>query len=120
MGLGIYKKSLLLLTNTSEDVIIKSKAIVFFCFYTTKHIKCVKISKIVGNLYTADISKQRTLGVRPKLSVIWRFHCTCFKSLISIYREKISKSSPNAFPMTSNRAKYLAYEWSNPIFSRNA
>ena len=35
MGLGIYKKSLLLLTNTSEDVIIKSKARELFLHYKT-------------------------------------------------------------------------------------
>ena len=45
MGLGTYKKTLLLLTNTSEDVIIKSKAKELFLH--TKHIECVKISKIV-------------------------------------------------------------------------
>ena len=73
MGLGIYKKSLLLLTNTSEDVIIKSKARELFLHYKT-----YKVCQIVGNLYTEDISKQRTLGVRPKPSVIWRFHCNCF------------------------------------------
>ena len=35
MGLSIYKKSLLLLTNTSEDVIIKSKARELFLHYKT-------------------------------------------------------------------------------------
>ena len=73
MGLGIYKQSLLLFTNTSEDLITKWKS--GKCFYTTKHTLCVKISDVVGILYTADTSKQRTLDVRPKLSVKWRFHC---------------------------------------------
>ena len=73
MGLGIYKQSLLLLTNASKDVIQNRK--LGNCFYTTKHTQCVKISQTIGNLYTVDTFKQRKLDVRPKLSVIWRFHC---------------------------------------------
>ena len=74
MGLGICEQSLLLFTNASEALQQHRK--LGKGFYTTKHTLCVKISETVGNLYTADTSKQRTLDVRPKLSVIWRFHCT--------------------------------------------
>ena len=38
MGLGIYKKSLLLLTDTSEDVIIKSKVRELFLHYKVQNI----------------------------------------------------------------------------------
>ena len=75
MGVGTYKQLLLLLTNASEDVITKLKAKELFLHHKT-YTQCVKISETVGNLYTADTAKQQTLGVRPKLSVIWRFHCT--------------------------------------------
>ena len=65
MGLGMYKKSLLLLTNTSEDVIIKSKARELFLHYKTYKV-CQNKQNSRKPLYS---------GVLPKLSVIWRFHC---------------------------------------------
>ena len=73
MGLGIYKQALLLLTNASEDVITKSKATELFLHYKTR--------EAVGNLCTAV--KQQTLGVCPKLSVIWRFYCNYIQSPIT-------------------------------------
>ena len=75
MDLGIYEQSLLLFTNASEDLITKSKAREGALDYKTY---TVRQSKAVGNLYTADTSKQQTLGVRPKLSVTWRFHCISY------------------------------------------
>ena len=68
MGLSIYNQSLLKTLQQNRKL---GK-----CFYTTKHTLCVKISETLGNLYTADTSKQRTLDVRPKLTVIWGFHCS--------------------------------------------
>ena len=52
----------------------KSEARKVFLHFKTY--MCIKISETIGNLYTTDTSKQRTLDVCPKLSVIWRFHCS--------------------------------------------
>ena len=78
MGLGIYKKSLLLLTiNTSEDVIIKSKARELFLHYKTLYKVCQNKQNSRKPLYSGHLQKTDT-RLRPKLSVIWRFHCIFF------------------------------------------
>ena len=67
-----YKKSLLLLTNVSEDVITKSKATELFSHYKTYTVRQNKQNS--RKPISADTYKQRTLDVGPKLSVVWRFH----------------------------------------------
>ena len=74
MGLAIYKESLLLLTNASEDVIIKSKARELFLHYKTYKVRQNKQNSRKP-LYSGHLQTTDTIGVRPKLSVIWRFHC---------------------------------------------
>ena len=70
--MGTYKKSLLLLTNVSEDVITKSKATELFSHNKTYIVHQNKRNS--RKPLSADTSKQRTLDVGPKLSVVWRFH----------------------------------------------
>ena len=59
MGLGIYKKSLLLLTNTSEDVIIKSKARELFLHYKTYKV-CQNKQNSRKPLYSGHLQKTDT------------------------------------------------------------
>ena len=58
MGLAIYKESLLLLTNASEDVIIKSKARELFLHYKTYKVRQNKQNSrkplYSGHLQTMD------------------------------------------------------------------
>ena len=61
MGLGIYKKSLLLLTiNTSEDVIIKSKARELFLHYKTLYKVCQNKQNSRKPLYSGHLQKTDT------------------------------------------------------------
>ena len=77
--MGTYKKSLLLLTNVSEDIITKSKATELFSHYKTYTVRQNKRNS--RKPLSAGTSKQRTLDVRPKLSVVWRFHCRIINNL---------------------------------------
>ena len=74
MGFGIYEQSFLLLTNACEDFIAKSKGRELFLHY--KIYKGRKDKRNGRKPLYRDTSKQRTLGVCSKLSIIWRFHCS--------------------------------------------
>ena len=71
MGFGIYKQSLLLLTNASEDFITKSNARELFLHYKTYKVRQNK-RETVGNLCTTDTSKQRPLYER---SIVFVHKC---------------------------------------------
>ena len=60
VGLGIYKKSLLLLTNTSEDVIIKSKARELFLHYKTYYKACQNKQNSRKPLYSGHLQTTDT------------------------------------------------------------